>query len=79
MILFNKQGIVTDYIRLFLGNISGSLGETSALLILAGAVYLIITINFYLIIMLLTITHLFLYNFIPLLSNISSKHSSNIM
>ncbi len=43
MILFNKEGIVTDYIRMFIGNISGSLGETSALLILAAAVYLIVT------------------------------------
>jgi Na+-transporting NADH:ubiquinone oxidoreductase subunit B len=43
MILMNKEGIITDYLRLFLGNISGSLGETSALLILVAAVYLIVT------------------------------------
>jgi len=43
MILLNREGILTDYLRLFLGNISGSLGETSALLILAAAVYLIVT------------------------------------
>ncbi len=43
MILFNREGIMTDYLRLFLGNISGSLGETSALLILLAAVYLIVT------------------------------------
>ena len=43
MILLNKEGVVTDYLRLFLGNISGSLGETSALLILAAAIYLIVT------------------------------------
>ncbi len=43
MILLNKEGVVTDYLRLFLGNISGSLGETSALLILLAAVYLIVT------------------------------------
>ncbi|HPJ02986.1 MAG TPA: RnfABCDGE type electron transport complex subunit D [Candidatus Limiplasma sp.] len=43
MILLGKEGVVTDYLRLFLGNISGSLGETSALLILLSAVYLIVT------------------------------------
>ena len=43
MILLNKEGILTDHLHLFLGNISGSLGETSALLILAAAVYLIVT------------------------------------
>lgn len=43
MILLNKEGIVTDPLRLFLGNISGSLGETSALLILLSAIYLIAT------------------------------------
>ena len=43
MILFNKEGIITDHLRLFLGNISGSLGETSALIILVAAVYLIVT------------------------------------
>ncbi len=43
MILLGKEGIVTDYLRLFLGNISGSLGETSALLILLAGIYLIVT------------------------------------
>ncbi len=43
MILLNKEGIVTDHLRLFLGNISGSLGETSALIILLAAVYLLVT------------------------------------
>lgn len=43
MILLNKEGIVTNYLHLFLGNVSGSLGETSALLILLAAIYLIIT------------------------------------
>lgn len=43
MIIFNKEGIMTDYLNLFLGNIAGSLGETSALLIIAAAVYLIMT------------------------------------
>jgi len=43
MILFNKEGIVTEYLRLFWGNVAGSLGETSALLIILAAVYLIIT------------------------------------
>lgn len=43
MIIFNKEGIMTDYLNLFLGNIAGSLGETSALLIIAAAVYLIVT------------------------------------
>ena len=43
MILLNKEGVVTDYLRMFLGNISGSLGETSALLILLAAIYLIVT------------------------------------
>jgi len=43
MILMNKEGIITDYLNLLLGNIAGSLGETSALLILVMAVYLIMT------------------------------------
>lgn len=43
MIMFNKEGIMTDYLNLFFGNIAGSLGETSALLIIAAAVYLIMT------------------------------------
>ena len=43
MLTFNKEGILTDYLRLFLGNIAGSLGETSALLIIVAAIYLIVT------------------------------------
>lgn len=43
MIMFNKEGIMTGYLNLFFGNIAGSLGETSALLIIAAAVYLIMT------------------------------------
>ena len=43
MISLNKGGVITDHLHLFLGNISGSLGETSALLILVAAVYLIVT------------------------------------
>ena len=34
---------MTDHLRLFLGNISGSLGETCALIILVAAVYLIVS------------------------------------
>ncbi|MEX1377196.1 MAG: RnfABCDGE type electron transport complex subunit D [Eubacteriales bacterium] len=43
MILMNKEGIMTNYINLFLGNVAGSIGETSALLIILAAVYLIVT------------------------------------
>lgn len=43
MLTFNKEGILTDYLRLFFGNIAGSLGETSALLIIVAAIYLIVT------------------------------------
>ena len=43
MLQLNNTGTATSYLSLFLGNIAGSLGETSALLILAAAVYLIIT------------------------------------
>lgn len=43
MLTFNKEGIITDYFQLFLGNIAGSLGETSALLIIIAAIYLIAT------------------------------------
>lgn len=39
--LMKMQGMSTDYLKLFLGNISGSLGETSALLIILGGLYLI--------------------------------------
>lgn len=43
MLLMKNQGVTTSPISLFLGTIAGSLGETSALLILAAAVYLIVT------------------------------------
>lgn len=39
--LMKMEGIKTDYWRLFIGNIGGSLGETSALALLLGASYLI--------------------------------------
>lgn len=35
------DGVVTDYWNLFIGNVAGSLGETSAFLLLLGAAYLI--------------------------------------
>lgn len=43
IILLNKTGEATPYLDLFLGNISGSMGETSVVLILAAAVYLTVT------------------------------------
>lgn len=43
MILMNKEGLMTNYLNLFLGNVAGSIGETSALLILLAAIYLIVT------------------------------------
>ncbi|MHB8962410.1 MAG: RnfABCDGE type electron transport complex subunit D [Saccharofermentanales bacterium] len=43
MLQLNNTGAATSYLSLFFGNTAGSLGETSALLILAAAVYLIIT------------------------------------
>jgi Na+-transporting NADH:ubiquinone oxidoreductase subunit B len=43
MIAAQKTGEMPDYLQLFLGSISGSLGETSALLILLAAVYLTVT------------------------------------
>jgi electron transport complex protein RnfD len=39
--LMKMQGVTTDYAKLLLGNIGGSLGETSALLIILGGIYLI--------------------------------------
>ena len=39
--LMKMQGIPTDYVRLFFGNVGGSLGETSAFLIIIGGLYLI--------------------------------------
>ncbi len=43
IITMNKTGVTTPWINLFLGNISGSVGESSALLILLAAVFLIFT------------------------------------
>lgn len=43
LILFNKTGETTGYLDLLLGRISGSLGETAAILIIASAIYLIAT------------------------------------
>ncbi|NLU11056.1 MAG: RnfABCDGE type electron transport complex subunit D [Tepidanaerobacter acetatoxydans] len=39
--LMKMQGIPTDYAKLFFGNVGGSLGETCALLIIIGGMYLI--------------------------------------
>ncbi|KXG77406.1 Electron transport complex subunit RsxD [Fervidicola ferrireducens] len=39
--LMKMQGISTDYVRLFIGNVGGSIGETSALAIILGGLYLI--------------------------------------
>ena len=43
MLLMKTQGVTTQTLPLFFGTIAGSLGETSALLILAAAVYLLVT------------------------------------
>lgn len=43
MLLFRSTGQLTDYKSLLLGNVSGSMGETSAILIILAAVYLIYT------------------------------------
>lgn len=43
MLQLKNAGAPTGYLSLFLGNIAGSIGETSALLILIAAVYLIVT------------------------------------
>lgn len=43
MLLFRATGETVDYLKLFLGNISGSLGETSALLIILAGIYLLVT------------------------------------
>lgn len=40
---FRATGHMTDYLQLFLGNISGSLGETSALLLILAGAYLLYT------------------------------------
>ncbi|HHW01633.1 MAG TPA: RnfABCDGE type electron transport complex subunit D [Thermoanaerobacterales bacterium] len=39
--IMKMQGVSTDYIKLFLGNIGGSLGETSAFMIILGGLYLL--------------------------------------
>ncbi|HPJ21813.1 MAG TPA: RnfABCDGE type electron transport complex subunit D [Clostridia bacterium] len=43
LIQFNKTGEITDYLDLLLGRISGSLGETAAILIILCGIYLIVT------------------------------------
>ncbi|MBN1624252.1 MAG: RnfABCDGE type electron transport complex subunit D [Clostridia bacterium] len=43
LILFNKTGETTGYLDLLLGRISGSLGETAAILIIVSGIYLIAT------------------------------------
>jgi Na+-transporting NADH:ubiquinone oxidoreductase subunit B len=43
MLLFRSTGELTSYKSLLLGNISGSMGETSAILIIIAAIYLIYT------------------------------------
>lgn len=43
MLIFRESGNMVPYTKLLLGNISGSLGETSALLIILAAIYLIYT------------------------------------
>jgi len=40
--LLKMQGVTTEYLKLFLGNIGGSLGETSAVAILIGGAYLLL-------------------------------------
>jgi electron transport complex protein RnfD len=39
----NQLGLKVPYLNLFIGNIAGSLGETSALLLLLGGLYLLMT------------------------------------
>ena len=41
MLAFRATGDITSYLKVFLGNVSGSIGEASAILILLAAVYLI--------------------------------------
>ena len=43
IITMNKTGQSTSLLSLFLGNVSGSMGETSAVLILLAAIFLIVT------------------------------------
>lgn len=40
--LFKEKGIVTSYWDLFIGNVRGSIGETSALLLIVGFLYLVV-------------------------------------
>jgi len=39
--LMKMQGVSTDYAKLFIGNIGGCIGETSAVLIIIGGLYLL--------------------------------------
>lgn len=39
--IMKMQGVTSDYLKLFLGNIGGSIGETSSLLIILGGLYLL--------------------------------------
>jgi len=39
--LLKMEGIKTGYMELFIGNVGGSLGETSALLLILGGLYLL--------------------------------------
>lgn len=41
MLAFRNAGNMTDYLNLFIGNIPGAIGETSKILIILGAIYLI--------------------------------------
>lgn len=43
MLLFRATGEMVNLTHLFLGNVSGSLGETSALLIMLAGIYLLVT------------------------------------
>jgi Na+-transporting NADH:ubiquinone oxidoreductase subunit B len=43
MIWMKNDGVLTSYWKLFLGNVTGSIGETSALLIILAGIYLIVT------------------------------------
>lgn len=43
IITFNTTGELTSYLDLFLGNVAGSMGEGSALLILLAGIYLVVT------------------------------------
>ena len=41
MMLFRDTGSITSYLKILIGNVSGSIGETSAILIILAAIYLI--------------------------------------